>query len=906
MPTRTAVLVLLAVLSARTARAAEPLAIELTPGQSWEIRFDPGPPAALLVHAPPSWAEYRVVRPPGWRPGDPRVSADRPAPEFRLELPPPAPGADAQASASVVSGPDDRRLGRVTLTEEGRTYEALVAVAGTPLAALLAWAGWTTPTGDLGERLGAEIQIADADGDGGDDVLVGRTFEGVTVCGQDRPALLHRRAWDWASATMRPVSAPRPGLDAAVATVLVPAGERLIATPPAAAGGAWAVSPASPTAPDAALVPLLEYRAASSTYGDGGSPLAGMPPRGLEDMDGRTGWAEGVGGTGRLEFAVARTVTDRLEARWVAVRPADDTDENAARTRNRPRSLLVVDGAGHSWRLDLPDDDAARRGGVSWFELPEPVGGGCLAAALVDAWPATSGEGRRANVTWISDLQAFALLSLRDDSPSLQAVLEDEASSLAAERALRALGAAAVATLRDLAPSLGPTAAARAVDFLRRRTEPEAADAVAALLLARDADTARAVRAAVEEQGEAATPALRRLFDRAEPGARPLALELLGAIGGPEGLATLLACASAAVDAERAPLRAALVALLGRHPECVADVLAQARGAIDGGAETTATDLLRAIPFGEASIRAAAAEALVALLGRSTDFAVRYHLLRRAGDLMAAGEAAPAAAVLEVAKTAEEPELRTEAARALAGGPADLDLAPLLDDPWPGVREAAAKAIGRRGIDREIRALAARFAGERWPLVRAAAAEAFLGGRAWPGDDAAQRLLEDPSPSVRERVVDVLGERGDEPALRMLAGVVERHRERLALRQAALAALARHCWSGLKPLVVRAVEWSVGGEPSAADQALALDAIRVLGTAGPAGVRSLLEEIVREAPVPPLLAAALAALGDLGEADAAATIEPYRRHADPGVAAAAAAALQALERGRAGRRCTDR
>jgi HEAT repeat protein len=54
-----------------------------------------------------------------------------------------------------------------------------------------------------------------------------------------------------------------------------------------------------------------------------------------------------------------------------------------------------------------------------------------------------------------------------------------------------------------------------------------------------------------------------------------------------------------------------------------------------------------------------------------------------------------------------------------------------------------------------------------------------------------------------------------------------------------------------------------------------------------------------------MLAAALSALGDLGETEARAAIEPHVRDADPTVADAAQAALQALERGRAGRRCGE-
>jgi len=382
-------------------------------------------------------------------------------------------------------------------------------------------------------------------------------------------------------------------------------------------------------------------------------------------------------------------------------------------------------------------------------------------------------------------------------------------------------------------------------------------------------------------------------------------MELLGEAGGPEALAPLVERLDAAAAAERALLRQTLAAILARAPEHAAELATAAETAHAAGLEAKAVDLLRVLPLADAPVRAQASRLVTAALPAATAFESRYHLVLRAGALLALGEAAPAGELLATAKTAEEPELRVEATRALGAAAAAVDLTPLLADAWPGVREAAATAVGRRGLDAELRALATSFAEEPWPLVRAAAADAFLRAETWQGDDVARRLLADPAELVRDRAIVALDARGDEPSRRMLVEVVERHTERLELRQRALASLARQCWPELKPLVVRVVEYAVRADARRGDQALALDAIRMLGTAGPPDVRSLLEEIVREAPVTPMLAAAVQALGDLGEADAAATIEPLLRHPDPGVAAAAAAALRALEQGRMGRRCGE-
>jgi HEAT repeat protein len=329
----------------------------------------------------------------------------------------------------------------------------------------------------------------------------------------------------------------------------------------------------------------------------------------------------------------------------------------------------------------------------------------------------------------------------------------------------------------------------------------------------------------------------------------------------------------------------------------------EARLALEEERPDTVASLLRTVGAGLREYRGAITMLVGETLAATTAFAPRYHLLRIAGDLLAEGETATAADLLRAATAAEEPELRVEATRGLAAAPPDTALTPLLEDPWPGVREAAARAIGRRGLDAERAALARLYAVETWPRVRAAAAEAFLGGSApWPGDDVARRLLSDSSPIVRERAVNLLDARDDDRSAAMLEEVAG-SRTSVPLRERALAALARRCHPGLKPLVVRIVEASVQEDASVGDQRVALEAIRALGAAAPPGIRSLLEEIVREAPFEPLRAAAIAALGEVGEPEARAAIEPYLRHPDPLVAEAATAALRLIEEGRAAARC---
>ncbi len=811
--------------------------------------------------------ERLVLRPTG--------GADGPVAEIQV---PGLPSGATPARADSVEGPGGRRVARVVLAAaDGGEFEVLLHAAGRPAVPAAIWAGPTGLRGDPGERIGAQVLIEDIDRDGHPDVVIGRLAEGIRVCGRDEPALLHRRAYDWSSGVLRPVSGPRPGLSAAAA---VPLGR-------------------SDGPPEGVvLLPLLEYASASSSHGDGGDPMRGAPPRGLEDMDQRTGWAEGAGGPGRYEFVTARIVTDRAPARWLAVRSTDGSTADAARTRNRPAALLLVDGSGRAWRVDPPDDAAARSGAVAWYALPFPFPGGCATAALLDAHPATSPDGRRASVTWISDLQAFAAIDPVADAAAIRAILDDGASAAAAERLLAAFGDAAVPLVAGMARSLGAIGAARAASLLAARHEPIAVEALASLLLSRDERTTSAVREAVAGRGEAASGALAALLDRPEPDVARLALELLADAGGPDALAAIVARAGRGDDADRSAFRRAIAAFLGRRPDAMTAVADAAAAVASEGRSDAAIELLRALPLGRPAVGGRVAGLVAERLGSAESFEDRYHLLRLAAELGADAGRATAPAALDLALRAAEPEIRAEAAATLGVvAPPDIDLSPLLDDPWPGVREAAARAIGRRRLDREVRALAARYAVETWPRVRAAAAEGLLGGE-WPGDDVVGLLLADPSELVRGRAVGALDARGDEASIAALAAVARSSSERPAIRRAAVSAAARRCWSGLKPMLVGIIEASVRAGATPDDQALALEAIELLGSAGPPGARALLEEIVREAPVAPMPAAALAALGALGDRAAAPAVEEFRGHRDPGIRDAAIRALRALERPR--------
>ncbi len=300
---------------------------------------------------------------------------------------------------------------------------------------------WSGRTGSLGPD-GEVIRRLET---GPSRLLVSETHKGWQRCDK-APVRLFPRAFDPASWHMRPVSF-RPdtkGIEVLHATLRPPNGLT------------W---PAGLSA--------MRFLSASTRQGDGGRVEGLGRPRGIDDGDLSTVWAEARGGAGMGEFLDARSPAWPYDILGLVLVPGNASSPKALARDNRVARFLLTFEGGQRYVVDVPDSGS---GGpfppVFWVRFPKPVRARCATVVLLSAYQGTDrvAGGRTA----ISELHFLTSLDLRG---GLQRLAADVASGRV-DRALaisvvRGLGKAVVPRVRAaLARSKGGAADFLAMAFL--------------------------------------------------------------------------------------------------------------------------------------------------------------------------------------------------------------------------------------------------------------------------------------------------------------------------------------------------------------------------------------------------------------------------------------------------------
>lgn len=221
----------------------------------------------------------------------------------------------------------------------------------------LVWSGNVEWRGDPGERHRDVVEVADRNGDGFDDIVVGQNVEGRVICGQET-TLLSPQAYHIPSKSLVPVTLRR-----------LPE------------GGAHVVAQTEATGPTGdPIAPLLRARSASS------GPTV---PFRLLDGSSTSGWIESAPGNGQWEFV---TLAQDAGLTLRSLRISARLEQASA-----PRGIWLV-GEETQLYVELPVTDAEV---PVWVELPEPMAGSCLSIVL-DASPGP--HGGLAEVTAYSEL----------------------------------------------------------------------------------------------------------------------------------------------------------------------------------------------------------------------------------------------------------------------------------------------------------------------------------------------------------------------------------------------------------------------------------------------------------------------------------------------------------------------
>jgi HEAT repeat protein len=269
---------------------------------------------------------------------------------------------------------------------------------------------------------------------------------------------------------------------------------------------------------------------------------------------------------------------------------------------------------------------------------------------------------------------------------------------------------------------------------------------------------------------------------------------------------------------------------------------------------TSRIDLLRALG---ANLRAieAGREAFAAT-ARDRSFRTRYLLLQPAAQLAHAGDDKARAFV---ARALRDPNhhVRAQAARVSAGiATLARDLARLLSDRQPRVRQAALEGLSHEGLRLDAHAerrMVSLLAGDPWTFVRVGAAGA-LGARPPTAErtEALLDALDDVEKPVRRAALEALGRSKSHAAAERIVDIAADPQQAVSVRTAAIEALALLCHRDAADLLFK-LALRTGHPELAFDHSVGMAALHALGDIKPPGLRARLQPILGSPRVPPLV-----------------------------------------------------
>ncbi|MEO6601266.1 MAG: HEAT repeat domain-containing protein [Polyangiaceae bacterium] len=622
------------------------------------------------------------------------------------------------AQFSVVGIGDGHRAVVVAVTDvkSARSWSAVLVAplgSGEPSLVFSGFTGFTA--GEDGMRRGKRVDISPPDENGARRIVIGEIQEDLSLCG--RPALLAPQLLLSSDLKLHPAKVQR-------LTVEEREGARTVT----------AVRVPTTDAPTA-VFGVLRAVAATSAIGSPGALTDGNP---------ETTWAENRGGSGKGEFVLLNAPPElAISGLDLQIRSANAKADSGV----APREFWIA--GNHDLRhVTMPDDAWKFPGAHYSVKLDPPLQGDCIALVTESAFD----ESPTARVT-------FAELSARTefDSSSVPALVaalagggERAQGALAVLRVVGQPGFDAVALAFDTLDEGGRRVALDLLDQAPCETSmPAYLKAFSGL------SQAHAIHARdhIRRCGKAAAPFL---IAAAKKSQGTLQLNLLGELL----LADAAQCVDVIVgmlDVDSRTRRAALRIALAR-----ASTLSEAKPrvlAVLGDPQTTErvlVEVLRALGARISEFQPAAGAVLTRLQAPNQSFRTRFLLLRPSAEL-AELDPGVRASFAQALASDPDPRFRAQALTVLKN-PQDFStsVSAALNDPDMRVREAAVRASA--ALPNATSALISRLAGDPWPLVRMAAADALSASPSAPNvESALSHAIGDESPHVRAHVVTALG-----------------------------------------------------------------------------------------------------------------------------------------------------
>jgi HEAT repeat protein len=726
---------------------------------------------------------------------------------------------------TVVPIGKQRRVIVVTIPEpaQQRAWEAVIAAPLRGSEPLVLFEGMTgLAEGEYGLRHGGMVMISEPRPDASRSVVIGEQREDLSLCG--RPAVLSPRLVWPDDLSLRPAKVQR----------LTP-GER---------DGATRIVAQRSEQPEGTRIPLLRAVAATSAVGS---------PSALTDGDPETTWSENRGGAGRGEFVLMQAPPALpITALELVVRPPTRPVELGV----APKELWIA-SADRVLHVTLPEDAWQHAGARYLVPLDRPLRSDCLALITESAW----GGSAKSRVT-LAELTAHTEFDQSTLDGLVGALAGGGKRAEAAASALSALGPPAferVVKAWDRLDEGGRRVALDVIDhapceirsplYLRALFGPYAAHRIHA-------------RDRLRSCGKDAAQAIEAALQTAPRRAHPLLVNELALVGPERAVLLTLPLLAKADQRGRQLLRVAL-GRAARRDAAASAVREMLRDRAQP--EVARIDLLRALGDQIRDFQPDAGQALAVLARPDAGFRARYLLLEPAAALAAVDPAAKGFVARSLSSD-PSPFVRTQAAAVIAS-PAEFraELSRALEDPEVRVREAALRALARPGGSFAGGAVARRLATDRWPIVRAAAAEAIATmGPSRELDVALDRALEDPSYHVRAPAVAALGERRARSFAARVRERLEDKEEITEVRGSAALALGLMCDSESVELLTGYAKKLADPLLSAEERAISSVALGALSRIHPPDLARRLRPLLGKDVAPLARAAAQAALRSPG------------------------------------------
>ena len=636
-----------------------------------------------------------------------------------------------------------------------RSWEAVVVAPLGGQKPDIVFQGWTgLVEGQYGLRHGPMVIVSKPARDGSRRVVIGQQREDMQLCG--RPAVLAPELLFSQDLALHPAKVQRLSQD-----------ER---------DRAERVTAKRVEGDDGKAYPLLRAVAATSAVGE---------PAALTDGDPETTWAENRGGDGRGEFVLMNAPGNLpITGLDVILRPAKSAPEHGV----APRDFRIATNK-RLLHVMMPEDAWQHPGARYRITLEKPLHTDCVALVTGGAY----GAKRDSRVSF-AELEARTEFDASKLEGLVGALAGGGQRAVAAGSVLGALGGPAFDAVSKRFGSLDEGGRRVALDVIDHAPCDKSVPVYLQALLSPYRAHRIHARDHIRQCGKKSAPILEKAIQSGPPRARPLIAGELALVAPGRAVRVIVPLLDSKSSVERRLLRTTLA-----HASDSRKATAAVRDMLrnDQLPEVAAIDLLRSLGNRLSAYEPEASKQFARLARPGASFRTRYLLLEPAAVL---ARSDPTATAFLKQALARDPDahVRAQAARVIDRATAfRQELLHALADSGVRVREAAVQTLGAGRASFAAQALARRLDEDRWPLVRAAAADAL--GRMGPDpavDKALDDALDDSSKAVRAPVIRALGARRARAYAEDVRDELDKKDEAVEVRMQAARALGMMCDQG--------------------------------------------------------------------------------------------------------------